>query len=222
MIRGLPGTRRVVLIKGYGTDAESRHEIVGNVQPKKGFVDLSTPIEEGDVVEEPDPRPGGSFIRRTVAKVDIYQGHGRMDHIEATWGEPPRPAPPKPRVLSIGDLHAEIVKVAGGLYGDGHLAQAVFEAMKAVEVRIRVITGIDESGAKLIGQAFGGTRPPWRLSKRPGRLGDDEHEGRRLIILGASQAVRNLGAHELEGIDPGSAIELLGLASQFMRWLDDL
>ena len=42
------------------------------------------------------------------------------------------------------------------------------------------------------------------------------------MLMGASQAVRNLGAHELEGIPQASAIELLGLASQFMRWLDDL
>ena len=43
--------------------------------------------------------------------------------------------------------------------------------MKAVEVRIRAITEIDETGARLIGQVFGGANPPRRLSMRPGRLG---------------------------------------------------
>ncbi len=218
----LPGNRTVTLVKGYGTDAERRQQVQGAVQPRMGFFDVKTPIDVGDVIEEPDPRAGGTVIRRTVARVDIYQGHGHMDHIEVIWGDPPKPIPPKPRVVSIEELHPLVVKAAGNLYADGHVAQAVFEGMKAVEVRIRTIAGIDESGAKLIGQAFGGTSPKHRLSKRRGRLGDDEHEGRRLMLLGASQAVRNLGAHELEGIDGGSAIELLGLASQFMRWLDDL
>jgi uncharacterized protein (TIGR02391 family) len=218
----LPGNRRVTLVKGYGTDAERREAVEASVQPKMGFFGVTTPIEVGDVIEEPGPRAGGGVIRRTVAKVEIYQSHGHMDHIEVTWGDSPKPAPSKVRVLSIGELHHLVVKAGGGLYADGHVAQAVFEAMKAVEVRIRGITGLDESGTKLIGQAFGGMGPKWKLSKRAGRLGEDEHEGRRLMLLGASQAVRNLGAHEIEGIDDASAIELLGLASQFMRWLDDL
>ncbi len=209
-------------MKGFGTEAERRDAVVATVQPKMGFFDVTTPVEVGDVVEEPDPRDGGTVIRHTVAKVAIFQGHGAMDHIEAVWGDPPRPAMPRPKTLSIGDLHPAVAAAAGGLYADGHLAQAVFEAMKAVEVRIRAITGIDETGARLVGQAFGGANSPWRLSGRPGRLGVDEHEGRRLMLMGASQAVRNLGAHELEGIPAASAIELLGLASQFMRWLDDL
>jgi len=218
----LPGNRKVTLVKGYGTPGERRDQVEGAVQPKMGFFSVTTPVEVGDVIEEPDPRAGGSVIRRTVASVDIYQGHGHMDHIEVTWGDPPKPNPPKVRVLAIGDLHPRVVEIAGRLYADGHLAQAVFEAMKGVEVRIREMSGIDDSGTKLIGQAFGGPTPKLTLTKRAGRLGQDEHEGRRLMLMGASQGVRNLGAHGLEGINPASAVELLGLASQFMRWLDEV
>jgi uncharacterized protein (TIGR02391 family) len=175
----------------------------------------------GDIPEEPDPRPGVGINRRSVQRVDIYQGTSR-DHLEVTWGEAPKAAAPRPATLAIGDLHKRISQVSGGLYADGHRAQAVFEAFKAVEVRVREISGVDESGTKLINRAFGGAVPTLRLTRRTGKLGDDEHEGRRLMLMGASQAVRNLGAHELEGIDPASAIELLGLASQFMRWLDNI
>lgn len=221
-LRGLPGTRKVTLIKGDGTAAEQRLEIQGQIQAHKGFFSLQVPIQEGDVVEEPDPRPGMNAIRRTAGRVDLYQGHGAMSHIEVTWGEPPRPARQPPAVLAIGTLHERVVKAAGALYADGHIAQAVFEAFKAVEVRIRDISAVDETGVRLIGQAFGGNAPARSLTKRTGRLGQDEHEGRRLMLMGASQGVRNLGAHELEGIDPASAVELLGLASQFMRWLDEI
>jgi Protein of unknown function (Hypoth_ymh) len=170
-LRGLPGTRKVTLIKGDGTAAEQRLEIQGQIQAHKGFFSLQVPIQEGDVVEEPDPRPGMNAIRRTAGRVDLYQGHGAMSHIEVTWGEPPRPARQPPAVLAIGTLHERVVKAAGALYADGHIAQAVFEAFKAVEVRIRDISAVDETGVRLIGQVFGGNAPARSLTKRTGRLG---------------------------------------------------
>jgi uncharacterized protein (TIGR02391 family) len=220
-LKGFPGTRTVTLIKGEGTGAAQRVEIEGQIQAQKGFFSLQVPIQEGDVIEEADPRPGMSAIRRTVGRVDLYQGYGDMSHIEVTWGQPPKAARLAPAVLAIGDLHERVIQAAGALYEDGHAAQAVFEAFKAVEVRIRDISAVDETGTRLIGQVFGGKPPARRLTKRAGRLGEDEHEGWRLMLLGASQGVRNLGAHELEGIEPASAVELLALASQFMRWLDE-
>ncbi len=220
-LRGLPGTRTVTLVKSEGTAMERRQEIEGQVQSSKGFFSLDVPIEVGDVVEEPDPRPGMRVIRRSVGRVDILQGFGAMSHIEVIWGVPPGPPVAKPRPLAIGDLHPRVVEVAGALYANGHFAQAVFEAHKAVEVRIREIGGADETGTRLIGAVFGGQPPGHALTKRAGRLGRDEQDGRRLMLMGATQAIRNLGAHELEGIDGAWAIELLGLASQFFRWLDE-
>jgi uncharacterized protein (TIGR02391 family) len=220
-LRGSPGTRTVTLVKGEGTAAEQRQEIHGQVQSGKGFFSLDVPIEAGDVVEEPDPRPGMTVIRRAVERVDLYQGYGEMDHIEVTWGAAPRRPVTKPGPLAIGELHPRVIEVASALYTDGHFAQAVFEAHKAVEVRIREISKIDESGTRLIGVAFGGEAPAHWLTKRRGKLGRDEHGGRRLMLTGAVQAIRNLGAHDLEGIHTAAAIELLGLASQFMRWLDE-
>lgn len=221
-IRGFPGTRTVTLVKNEGSTAERRLEVEGNIQGRQGFFAIDIPIEVGDVVEEPDPRSGMRILRRTVERVEILQGFGSMSHIEVAWGTPTKPPPPRPKPLAIAGLHPRVSGVAGALYADSHFAQAVFEAHKAVEVRIRDITGLDESGTRLIGSAFGGEAPPHRLSRRAGKLGRDEHEGRRLMLMGAAQAVRNLGAHELEGLAAASAIELLGLASQFMRWLDEI
>ena len=70
-LKGLPGTRTVTLIKGEGTGAEQRLEIEGQIQAQKGFFSLQVPIQEGDVIEEPDPRPGMSAIRRTAGRVEL-------------------------------------------------------------------------------------------------------------------------------------------------------
>lgn len=204
-----------------GTPDERRLTVVGEVQPRMGFFPIGTEIDVGDMVEVPDPRPGRGVIRYQVGGVRMYQGFGLGDHIEATWGPPQRAARAASEVLALGSLHAEVVEAGGTLYEDGHYAQAVFEAFKAVEVRVRLISDIDEVGAKLMGRALGGEAPVMSMSKREGRMGRDEQAGRMHILMGSMEAVRNLGAHELEGMDQASAMELLGLASQCMRWLDE-
>ncbi len=208
------------VVRQAGTPDERRLTVVGEVQPKKGFFPISTEIDVGDIVEVPDPRPDRDVIRYRVGDVRVYQGYGRGDHLEVTWGPPQRATRPALEALPLGRLHAEVVQAAGGLYEDGHYAQAVFEAFKAVEVRVRSISELDEVGAKLMGRAFGGEPPVVSISDREGRMGRDEQAGRMHILMGSMEAVRNLGAHELEGMEQASAIELLGLASQCMRWLD--
>lgn len=128
---------------------------------------------------------------------------------------------PKHRPVAPVDPHPLITEAAGALYRNGHYAQAVFEAFKVIEVRVRDMTGSDEVGAKLMGEAFGGDNPTYSLTQRSRTIGRDEQEGRTLMLMGAMRAVRNLGGHEQEDMEQVTAVELLGLASQMMRWLDD-
>jgi uncharacterized protein (TIGR02391 family) len=232
----IPYRHRASIVKRAGNEEETRIETAAEIQPKMGFFPVETDLDAGDTVEAPDPRAGRDVLRYTVAKVDIYSGHGHLDHIEATWGPPPTPQRAPAKRLELANMHSRIAEVAGGLFADEHYAQAVFEAFKAVEVRVRHISGVDEVGAKLIGRAFGGDEPLVSITHRVGKMGNDEQAGRMHILMGAMLAIRNLGAHELEGVapekskidvyiqepmTPESAIELLGLASQAMRWLDD-
>ena len=222
-LRGMPGTRNVTVICRPGEPDEQRISVPANVQTRHGFFSVDVPILAGDIVEEPDPRPGMPPIRRSVKEVEVFPGPPQhMAHIETTWGAPPAPQRPKPRPLEIAGLHSLVQSASSALYGDGHGGQAVFEAFKAIELRIRAMSSLDESGTRLVGKAFGGDAPMFRLSRRAGRAGDDEHDGRRLIITGALTSVRNLGAHETAHEDQQSALELLGLASQIMRWLDEV
>jgi uncharacterized protein (TIGR02391 family) len=221
-LRRLPGTRTVTVISGAGTPSEKRVAVQANIQTKHGFFGLDAPVKAGDIVEELDPRAGMPPIRRSVRHVEVIPGPPRsLAHIEVTWGDPPPPERPKPAPLSIPGLHERIQAASSALLEDGHEEQAVFESLKTVEMRIRELSGVDESGTRLVGKVFGGEKPMFRLSRRSGRSGEDEHEGRRLILTGALTSVRNLGAHEAPEHTRQSALELLGLASQMMRWLDE-
>ena len=217
----LPGSRRVTLVKDFGGPTESRQTVSGTIQPDQGFFGLTTPIKVGDVIEAPDPRSDSvEPLRYWVAKVEIYDA-GRLGHIEVTWGSQPAPVvvPPK-TVIDLAGLHPDVAAAAGPLYRDGHYAPAVFQAFKAVEVRLRELSGLDLSGRDLAAQALGGD--PWRVAvnRHGGRTGADEQEGLKLLFMGAFQGLRNPGGHELDALDGQEAMEQLAVASVLMRWLD--
>jgi len=213
--------QRATIVKDAGTPDETRTTVPADVQPKMGFFPVTAQIDVGDIVEVPDPRPGRGVIRYTVGEVEVYSGYGHGDHIETKWGPAAKAPDVTPKVLALGDLHPVIADAAGRLYRDGYFGQAVFEAFKAVESSVRDKTDIDLVGHKLMSQAFGGVAPQYSLTQRSGQLGRDEQEGRALMLMGAMRGIRNLRAHALDGMDQAPALELLVLASQMMRWIDE-
>lgn len=216
---GLSGRfRPVTVVKRAGQLDEERLPVRGDVQPKMGFFPANAPIYEGDAIEVADPR--GGTLRYLVASVEIYD-HGSLAHMETRWGsaQPARP-PTLARRLGPDGLHPVIQAASSSLFADGHLRQAVFEALKAIESRVRAVTGIDASGAALIGEAFGGKEPRFRLTALEGRVGLDAHEGLTLVLMGLMRGERNMGAHADVDLEPDEALELLGTASWLMRRLD--
>jgi uncharacterized protein (TIGR02391 family) len=220
----IPGTREVTVIKRLGMVDEQRVTLRGNIQSKQGMFEVDAPVHEGDVVELPDPR--GGLRQFTISKLDIYDapaGQRRMSHITAHWGSPPQLRQAAVRRLGLEGLHPAIIAAASDLFTDGHYAPAIFEAFKAIDVRVRDMSGIDKSGKQLMGEAFSGSPPPIQVSTERGRSGDDEQEGFKLIFIGVAQGIRNPKGHELigRGDDPQRALEYLALASILMRRLDD-
>lgn len=146
----------------------------------------------------------------------------------ARGATPRRSSPPRSRAsapdvpsTSLTSLHPSIQAAAGSLFASGHHGQAVFEAYKAIEERVRAGTGLHSIGKKLMGEAFGGKSPRVQLSTRDGISGKDEQEGFGLIFMGASMGIRNPRGHEvIDREDPQVAHEFLSLASVLMRLLD--
>lgn len=120
-----------------------------------------------------------------------------------------------PRLIG---LHETIRSASGQLYADGHLAEAIFAAYRAVEARVRRSSGLDDYGRSLMASAFNEREPVLVVSNS----NNDEQEGFRFLFMGAMQGIRNPKAHdEIVQEDPDRAMDYLSFASLLMRRLDD-
>jgi uncharacterized protein (TIGR02391 family) len=100
----------------------------------------------------------------------------------------------------------------------GEYEQAVFVAMKAVEVRVRELAslGEDATGVDLMNRAFG---PTGTLTDPAAVKG--EREGTRMMFAGAYAMLRNPSGHrEVDYDDVAEAAEAVVVASLLMRVLD--
>jgi uncharacterized protein (TIGR02391 family) len=216
------GVKNVTVIQAEGTENEQRIDVEAHIQPESGFFPVDTPIFEGDVVEFDDAR--GGRTRKSVRTVNVYDvGSRAVQHTEVKWGAPP--APPREAVvrrIGIQALHPNVIAAASDLFTDGHYSQSIFEALKALERRVREQSNLDLSGRELMTRAFAGDPPPIDLAVEQGQSGRDEQEGFRFIFMGVTQGIRNPKGHELVAQDdPQRALEYLALISVLFRRLDD-
>ncbi|HMJ77452.1 MAG TPA: TIGR02391 family protein [Iamia sp.] len=126
------------------------------------------------------------------------------------------------RRIALERLHPEVIAAASDLFVDEHYSQAVFEACKALEVRVRAQSGLELSGRVLMDKALGGQVPPINVAVEEGQSGRDEQEGIRFLLMGVMQGIRNPKGHGLiRQDDPQRALEYLALVSILFRRLDD-
>jgi uncharacterized protein (TIGR02391 family) len=120
-------------------------------------------------------------------------------------------------------MHPLIKEVSGRLYRDGYYAQAIFEAFKAVNNRVKEKAGrADLDGKDLMAKAFRKEAPILRLAPLSTQSDMDEQEGFMLLFLGAMVGIRNPKAHEMVSqTDPDRALEYLAFASLLCRRVDE-
>lgn len=128
---------------------------------------------------------------------------------------------PLDRDARIAALHATIREVADRYLDSGHLEVAIFEAVKAVNNKVKALTGLDADGVDLMGKAFGGPTPPIKLADMSTDTGRNIQAGFQHLFTGAVRGIRNPNAHELFiPLNEEEAFEQLGLASMLLRRLD--
>jgi uncharacterized protein (TIGR02391 family) len=122
----------------------------------------------------------------------------------------------------LANLHPNIQEAARPLFSVGNRAAAVFEAFKAIELRVRDLSMSTRSGVKLMGDAFDKDPPELALNDLVTQSEIDEQKGFAFIFKGAMLGVRDPKAHApFEELEERRALDYLAFASLLMRRLDD-
>jgi uncharacterized protein (TIGR02391 family) len=162
--------------------------------------------------------------RRIVTQLARQGWHikdGRIVVGERVLGEPQLP-PPTGREARVESLHERIRRPISRFIQSGHIEVAILEAYKAVNLRVKSLTTINDDGKSLMSKALRPNDPKIVLADTTNESGYSIQDGFHLMFMGAISAFRNPPAHELfERIDEDEAFEALGFASLLMRRLDD-
>jgi uncharacterized protein (TIGR02391 family) len=123
-------------------------------------------------------------------------------------------------LFNVMHFHTLIIKVTKPLYANGHYAQAIFEAFKAVENFVKKKSGSNLYGKQLMATVFNEEKPIIQVPEA-GFFDKDVQEGFKFLFMGASQGIRNPKAHnEVIQNDPYITLEYLGFASFLLKRID--
>lgn len=118
------------------------------------------------------------------------------------------------------NIHPDISSVSLKLFDDGHYAQATFEALKLIENRVKMISGIEDTGFSLMMSAFNENVPKIQLTDLLTMSERDEQKGYRHMFAGIMAGIRNPRGHD-NRIDPiDVSLDHLSMASVLLRTLD--
>jgi uncharacterized protein (TIGR02391 family) len=121
----------------------------------------------------------------------------------------------------IAALHVDVREVADRYLQSGHPEVAIFEAFKAINNRVKTMTGLELDGTSLMGEAFKDSDPPLALADLSTDTGRNIQAGFWFMFMGAVRGIRNPDAHErFKALDAEEALETLAFASMLMRRLD--
>jgi len=121
------------------------------------------------------------------------------------------------------ELHPLVKEVSGALYRNGHYAQAILEAFKAVNNLVKEkARRPDLDGRDLMAKVFRKEAPTLKLTPLATPSDKDEQEGFMLLFMGAMAGIRNPKAHDnVPQPDPQRALEYLAFASLLCRRVDE-
>ena len=123
------------------------------------------------------------------------------------------------RMLHREALHPKIADRVWMAFMRGEFDVAAFQAMKAVEVAVRDVSGLPETllGTKLMQAAFAPDNGP--LTDMNTESG--ERLGRMHFFVGAIACYKNPHSHrDVDLNDPGEAVEIILLANHLLRIVD--
>jgi uncharacterized protein (TIGR02391 family) len=119
------------------------------------------------------------------------------------------------------ELHPDIEHAAGKLFRDGHYANAIEDAVKALNARVRQRSGIeDRDGTTLMEIVFNPRNPILKFNALVDQSDADEQKGFMMMFSGAVAGLRNPRSHKLIKDDPERALEFIGYISLLAKLVD--
>lgn len=210
-------TTFVTLIRRQQEGVEGRLGSPARVDGNTVLLPIATEVQVGDYLEYrmlSDELRTMSVI--DVVRPDMPGANATDDHIEVTCVSGRRQAFPE---VTAPALHPRI-SVVLALVADGRMSEAVVEAFRLVEERVRSLTASPDSGRILMESVFGARVPQRDITTTMGQAAEDECEGFRLLFAGVMLGLRN--SHNtgsaLAALD--ETLECLAVASMLMRRLD--
>ena len=119
------------------------------------------------------------------------------------------------------NIHPEIANVSMKLFDDGHYSQATFEAFKYLEIEVKKLSGISDSGLSLMMAAFAEGAPKIKLTNLVTSSEVDEQKGFRFIFAGVMSAIRNPRGHDITADPIDRCLDHLSLASVLFRRIEE-
>jgi uncharacterized protein (TIGR02391 family) len=118
------------------------------------------------------------------------------------------------------DLHPEIARAASELFHNGHYANAIEDAVKALNQLVRLRSGQEADGITLMERVFSPNKPILRFNDMRDQSDHDEQKGFMMMFSGAVAGLRNPRAHRLIQDDPERALEFIAFVSLLAKLLD--
>jgi uncharacterized protein (TIGR02391 family) len=119
------------------------------------------------------------------------------------------------------NIHPDIATVSIKLFDDGHYSQATFEVFKLIDNKVKILSGLSDTGHKLMMSAFSETNPKIKLNELANSSEVDEQLGFRFIFAGAMSAIRNPRGHDIKSDSIDLCLDHLSLASVLLRTVEN-
>lgn len=117
-------------------------------------------------------------------------------------------------------LHPEIARAASELYLNGHYANAIEDAVKALNALVRLRGGEDSDGTALMQTTFSPKNPILQFNELSDANDLNEQTGFMMMFSGAVAGLRNPRAHSLIKDNPERALEFIAFVSLLAKLLD--
>lgn len=168
-----------------------------------------TPVQRIREAIEQGRRRAVALLRQEVALMKEHLGGGGDGPIDRAI-----------RAYTNLDLHPEIARAASDLYRDGHYANAIEDAVKALNGLVRMRSGEALDGTPLMQKVFSPNAPILRFNQLADQSDKDEQQGFMMMFTGAVAGLRNPRAHKLIKDDPERALEFIAFVSLLAKLLD--